>query len=156
MNEQDRTYRAIRWGNRPSEQRDMQLPRGTKGTPVAELVAISYLSVKAGKAEVFRHAFDRIAGRGPYLLEVEKRGKFSFPPSAGETVSLGHIIDLEATDPQTGESTVILTPFYFVCTTADALTPKGGPVLLACTYGPDFAIESRGNRPFIREHGIIG
>lgn len=151
-----RTYQAIRWGTQPQEERTMRLPRGTRGVPVAELSAISYLSVKNGKPDVYRHEFDKVDGRGPYLLEVSRNGTHSFPKSPAETASLGAVIDLEAVDPETGETVVIFTPFLFVCTTPDALTTRGGPVLLACPYGADYAIESRRNQPFVREHGIIG
>lgn len=133
----------------------MRAPAGTRGTPVAELVAISYLAVKAGKPEVFRHEFDRLDGRGPYLLESGK-GSSRHPAAVADMICLGEVIDLEAVDPDGGDNLFIATPFYFVCSTADALSDAGGPVILASPFGADFAIEVRRNQPYIREHGIIG
>lgn len=148
-------YAAIHWGTPTEETREMRAPAGTRGTPVAELVAISYLSVKADKPEVFRHAFDKLDGRGPYLLEAGE-GKHRYPATPEDIVCLGEVIDLEVIDPDGGDNLFVITPFYFVCSTTDALTDAGGPVILASPYGADFAIEVRRNQPFIREHGIIG
>jgi hypothetical protein len=163
-------YRTLHWGTQPTGVENLDiLQSDVEMVPVCELEACSYITVKAGKPEIYRHAFPKHDGRGPYLLKVREKGdratnaEISHAPNpTRNSVALGRLIDFETVDGR-----VIATPFYWVATTPTLpLQPnsrkheKGGPVLLANRFSPLYAIEHRRIRgclmPYILEHGIIG
>jgi hypothetical protein len=166
-------YRTLHWGTQPTGVENLAiLDPSVPMIAVCELKACSYITVKAGKPEVYRHAFPKHDGRGPYLLkakepgdqEGEIKGTF-FPPipaKSGDSNSMGRLIDFEIEG-----GGAIATPFYWVATTPtipfqpnSRKREKGGPVLLANRFSPLYAIEHRRYRgvlfPYILEHGIIG
>jgi hypothetical protein len=157
----DLSYQRLHWGTSPDSVEDMSiLDKSCVMVPVAELVAISYATVKNGKPDVYRHEFKKINGRGPYLLELpdrEPNEDEGFRPPKGGTRSeaMGRVVDMECAD-----GSVIFPTFYWVCTTPRCPRgEKGGPVLLGNRFDPLYAIEHRKYRnhtvPYIREHGII-
>ncbi len=112
---------------------------------MAEILACSYPAVKDGKRDIYRHDFHQQDGRFPYLLEAcPDKTQYRTPNGAPETAALGRLIDLELRDLETGEEYVALTPFFWICTTADAFDRRnGGPVLLGSRFKPLYAIEQR-------------
>lgn len=142
------TYEALHWGDAPTGVEELLVPTG-RGKAVAPLVAISYITSKEGKGTVFRHTFEEEDGRLPNLLLVDPAGRVPLPKASSRLIALGRVIDLEL-----GDGRRVYTPGLWVVTTyADAA--NGGPVLLASRYGPEYAIEHRNGKPYIREHGII-
>jgi hypothetical protein len=97
-------YRTLHWGTQPTGVENLAiLDPSVPMIAVCELKACSYITVKAGKPEVYRHAFPKHDGRGPYLLkakepgdqEGEIKGTF-FPPipaKSGDSNSMGRLID---------------------------------------------------------------
>ncbi len=145
-------FSEIRWGESPSEVIDVKVARpGAPARPVCALRACSYITTKAGKPEVYRHAFKKVNNRYPYLLELDSDGDYRTPDTGSEVICLGQLIDVETVD---GE--VILTPLTYVATTEECLEPQGGPVLFVSPFDPSFALEHREGTPYIRAHGIIG
>lgn len=142
------SYEALHWGDAPSGVEELLVPTG-RGTPVAALAAISYITSKEGKGTVFRHTFDETDGRLPDLLLVDPAGKVKLPKASSRLIALGRVIDFELADGRR-----VYTPGLW-CVTTYADSGQGGPVLLASRYGPEYAIEHRGGNPHIREHGII-
>ncbi len=151
------SYELIHWGTKPRYVEDLFVPAGY-GEPVAELVAVSYVTVKEGDPTVYRHAFEKFHGRRPYLLQStrsQKRTDYKFPKPGRDLIAMGRVIDFETID-EDGEPGRIYTPFLWVVTTK-ADKKSGGPVLLASRFKstPACAIEHRNGNPHIKEHGII-
>lgn len=143
-------YKTLHWGDEPTHIEELQVPQGT-GQPVGQIEAISYVTVKEGKPTVFRHEFEKFAGRYPHLIEASSRaaGGVPFPKASSRLVALGRVIDIELKGGRR-----IYTPFYWVVTT-HASTSKGGPVLLASRFAPIYGIEHRSGNPHIKGPGII-
>jgi len=150
-------YRLIHWGTPPTHVEKVWTLDRQYAKPVAEIVACSYPAIKQGKRDIYRHDFPKMNGRGPYLLEAcEERSRYRTPNGAPDTAALGRLIDLELKPIGGGETFVVLTPFYWICTTEKALDRRtGGPVLLGNRFKPLYAIEQRKGNPYITEHGII-
>ena len=153
----DDAYKLLHWGTPPTHHEQVWTLDGAYAQPVAEILACSYPAVKGGKRDIYRHDFKEMDGRGPYLLEAcPDKSRHRTPNGAPETAALGRLIDLELRDLETGEEFLALTPFFWICTTADAFDRrKGGPVLLGSRFKPLYAIEQRNGAPYITEHGII-
>ncbi len=149
------SYETIHWGTQPRYVEDLYVPAGS-GSPICQLVAVSYVTVKEDEPTVYRHDFKKKNGRFPYLLEASTKsrsGEIAFPKPGKDLIAMGRVIDFETLDEH-GEEGRIYTPFLWVVTTkADA--KKGGPVLLASRFKPIYAIEHRDGDPHIKEHGII-
>lgn len=145
-------YRTLHWGTEPTHVEELLVPQGF-GSPVAEVKAISYVTIKEGEPTVYRHDFSRQDGRYPYLIEASEGSRdsdsISFPKGGKDLIALGRVIDLELSD-----SRRVYTPFLWVVTTK-ADKSKGGPVLLASRFAPLHGIEHRNGNPHIKEHGII-
>lgn len=116
-------------------------------SPVARVTAISYVTRKKGRPEVYRHAFEKVRGAYPWLLQCADRGgEYHIPRVSGELTALGRVIDIE-----TADGPRIFPTFYWVATTDDI----PGPVLLASRFDPELAIEHRDGKPYIEKHGIM-
>ena len=142
------SYEALHWGDAPTSVEELLVPTG-RGSRIAPLSAISYITSKEGEGTVFRHTFEETDGRLPDLLLVDGKGSVRLPAASSRLIALGRVIDLELADGRR-----VYTPYLWVVTTyADA--GNGGPVLLASRFAPEYAIEHRKGNPHIREHGII-
>lgn len=143
------TYRTIHWGDNPTHQEDVRVLSNCTAKPLVQIKAISYVTSKKGKPEIYRHAFERVDGEYPWLLQgVPKGGEYRIPSVTGELTALGRVIDIETCDKQRPR---IFPSFYWVATT-DRLP---GPVLLASRFDPELAIEHRKGKPYIEKHGIM-
>jgi hypothetical protein len=148
------SYEDLHWGTQPSYVEELLVGDGS-GVPVAELSAISYVTVKEGEPTVYRHDFGKKGGRLPYLLDGGRKGNPSirFPKPHKNLLALGRVIDFEIVG-EDGVERRVYTPFLWVVTTK-ADTSKGGPVLLASRFPCRYAIEHRSGDPHVKEHGII-
>jgi len=156
----DAAYEALHWGTPPIQTEDILVLDSQKAVPVAECIACSYVTVKDGVPAVWRHEFKQIGGRGPFLLEApDKRSKDATHTTVRVKdpegmIALGRLIDLELLDFD-GNPMTAYTPFLWVCTTAECIEAKGGPVLLGSRFEVPYGIEHRRGAPYINERGIV-
>lgn len=145
----ERTFQRLHWGVEASHDVIDRVVSGLlrRGRP---LRALSYRSHKGRHAEpeTYRHEFDRIDGRGPYLL-----GPFDgepvevAAPNVAELAVLGRLIDLEHDD---GSRAVI---------EGGPLVAVAGPLGRSATLvfvGVPYALEHRPQGPYVTAHGIEG
>lgn len=144
------SFKSLHWGTDENYVEELWVPSNEPGSAVVPLRAISYVTVKDGKPEVFRHEFSKVAGRYPQLIDLQTRGDLRSPLATKSLVCLGHVIDLEPT-----QGSRILVSGVWVCTTQGDVPAEGGPVLLASRIKPLYAIERRSGKPGIRNEGIV-
>lgn len=135
-------YEDLHWGDEANRQTAMKAATG-RASKIEELKACSYVARKGGKAQIFRHEFRQVDGRGPYLLKVGT-GSYEVEGPPVETISIGRAIDFETIDER-----VLLGAGCFFVTDAD-----GEAVYLVSTESVSYAIEQRLDGPFVTERGI--
>lgn len=155
----DKAYEALHWGTPPIQTEDILILSQQKATPVAEIRACSYVTVKDGVPAIWRHEFKKQGGRWPYLLEAPDKSsrdanvntvRVSNPANV---IALGRLIDLEIVVD--GHRETVYTPFLWVCTTTACMKSGGGPVLLGSRFEVPYGIEHRRGAPYINERGIV-
>ncbi|MFT4704629.1 MAG: hypothetical protein ACI81R_002336 [Bradymonadia bacterium] len=152
------SYRDLHWGATPTGHVGLAYPSGDRATVDGELVAISYVATKGPnkRPQVFRHAFEPFEGRRAHLLRATP-GSVRTPALASPpAIALGRVVDLELADGR-----VVCPIDYWIVTESVPAATNGGTVVLACTYGPELAIEHRSDTagrqfPYITAHGIEG
>jgi hypothetical protein len=136
------SYQSLHWGTAPDRQDTMKAAMGS-ASPEAGLVACSYVTKKADKAEIFRHEFEAHEGRKPRLLRVGK-GSLTVEAPPQDTLAIGRAIDLETTS----ERVLLGAGCYF------ATDSEGEAVYLVSKHALAYAIEQRGT--FVTNRGIEG
>lgn len=143
-------YQDLHWGTDPKFVDEIPSRGVLHKAPcrrLTEVVAISYVSEKEGRSEVYRHGFDEVDGRYPYLLEYDPRGKYRSPAAREDLIELGKVIDFEALDGGR-----IFVSCYSIMSTR---SETNSPVLFVSRFGAEIALERRKGKPSVRPEGII-
>ena len=141
-------YSSLHWGTGPTEEMELTCPKGSARI-VGELKACSYATVKAGKPDVYRHAFKRFNDdsgnkRGPYLLKLSKNGEYTLNGCIDDTIAVGRVVDFEMID---GEVYVLHVGCFLV-------TDKDGNHLWLVGPRVPYDIEKREDGPIVTVRGI--
>lgn len=133
------TYQDIHWGSSPDRTSTMKAATGSAKAGVV-LRACSYVTVKDGEAQIFRHTFGRSR---PRLMAVGSgEEQVDAPPS--NTLAIGRAIDLE-----TSQGRILLGAGCFFAT-----DEQGERVYLVGTRGVPYAIEQKDQGPHVTTRGI--
>jgi len=144
-------YSDLHWGDDPSRDTNMKVLCGPVRAE-GEIRAISYVTSKDARPQIFRHAFERHRDdqegreRYPYLLRADNSGdieidKRAVPP---DSIAIGRLVDIELKDGQR-----VLGGLAWLVTDS-----SGEHVWIASPYGVDFAVEPREGGHHVTRHGI--
>ena len=145
------TFKSLHWGTEANRVSDMSTLADAEVVPVAEIAAVSYVTVKDDKADIFRHEFSKHMceheerERGPYLLRYDPHGNLKLGKCPDNTISIGHLIDIETVG---GER-------YF-CSDCLVVTDEHGRHVWITSPSSQvpFQIEARDFGHFVTVHGI--
>lgn len=143
------TYEDLHWGDAPRRELDLYTLTG-KARPLVEVTAISYVAIKDGQVDIFRHPFRRFwcpterRKRYPYLLVADDDGPRTIQPIAKAAQALGRVIDFETLDGR------ILVGGYLIATHGH------GRHLWICSDTPgSFGFETHPSGPSVKAEGIV-
>jgi len=142
------SYTNIHWGTRPDRETELTVPAGN-ASPIGEMKACSYVTIKGGEPNIYRHEFERFHDpdehreRGPYLLKQNEQGEFILGGCPASTIAIGYAIDFELV----GGERVLCSQAYLV-------TDKEGKHVWLAGDNLGYDLERRLEGPVVTERGI--